>query len=333
MRGAAFNALIALAVGGGCRPNRTFELLSDVEVDSARLERVSLVGIGIIGSGVMGDAELVVVPVDKQLGEFRVPVALNGGEVGLVLDFPSVTVGGPVELDLPHRVVMGNELFGMYRGIREGVALIIGAAGVHLANSNGVGLDGTDPTLGLISLHVGSAWLMLKPDGDDTGSDSANPYPYGTDATDTVTDTVTDGVTDTVTDGSPTGATGDTGGTVTATGDTGATVTGTTGTTGDTGVATGGTGETGETGDTGAFTGATGDTGTGPEDTGVGTGDTGTAPTTPSTTTDGDSADTGGKGDPGLDDCGCATGRPGVGAGLGWALGLGLIAARRRERR
>jgi hypothetical protein len=168
---------LALAVlAAGCRPDPV-DTLSDVRVAHAELREAQLGGFGLIGSGFAGSADLVVE--DPAGAEHVQPVDLAGGGVGLLIEM-SLTFPGRVELELPHREVHGNELFGRYRGVREQFVMVAGTAWLHLENDDGIRIDDTTGGVG-IAIQVSAAWLGITVHVDDTGLDrGSTSWSYGT---------------------------------------------------------------------------------------------------------------------------------------------------------
>lgn len=170
MRPAAWLLLLA-----GCTPDTGRLPLASIDVRWARLEKVDLGGMTMLGGGGGGGAELLV---GSTAGEtYIVPVSLSYASAGLLLDL-SISSAGATDLVLPRETIRGDALFGTYKGSREGLVVLVGAVGRHLQNEAGVRIDDTSLAIGF-SVLVAAEWLTVNPDLQlvDTGT---APYETGT---------------------------------------------------------------------------------------------------------------------------------------------------------
>jgi len=147
----------------GCR-DVDAGFLADVEVHRAEIERFQVQTVAVIGGGLFGRGDVVIEAVDGQ--EYVVPVEVKGGTLGLGVDLLPVGAVGRALFELPDRRVMGDELFGRYKGSSQPFVAMAGVEVHHLRNEYGVIID--EPALGLgIGVMVGGEWLTLRPRIDE----------------------------------------------------------------------------------------------------------------------------------------------------------------------
>lgn len=150
--------LLLLAVLG-CRPAE-LDYLSDVEIRRAELEGLTVQTMAVLGGATYGGGDLVIEAMDGS--EYIVPVDVRGGTAGLGVDLLPLGAVGRALLELPDRRVMGNELFGRYKGSSQSIVAGAGVEVRHLRNPYGVIID--EPAFGLgVGLMVGYEWLSVWP--------------------------------------------------------------------------------------------------------------------------------------------------------------------------
>lgn len=151
--------MLLLSVLAGCQ-DVDGEVL-DAPIVAARLERVNVRGLTLLGGSWGGKADLVVQP---EVGrEFTVPVSLRGGAFGLGVELVPYESGAfGVPLVLPEGEVTGNDLIGRYSGSSAAFAVLAGAEVRHLRNRAGVEIDAAFVPWG-VSLFWGAEWVAIDP--------------------------------------------------------------------------------------------------------------------------------------------------------------------------
>lgn len=143
----------------GCR-SVDADFLADVEVQRAEIERFNVQTMAVLGGALYGRGELVVESVQGDV--FFVPLEVRGGTFGFGLDLLPLGAVGRATLELPDRRVMGNELFGRYKGSSMSIVAPLGAEVRHMRNEFGVGIDEASFGLG-VGLMAAHDWLTLRP--------------------------------------------------------------------------------------------------------------------------------------------------------------------------
>lgn len=116
--------IVAFTVG--CPGGLVDDPLSQILVESAHLDEVSLSNVGVIVGGGSGEALLVVDDTDGERHEF--PSTLGTRDVGLLLDASFlVTFDGDIPFTLPETQLTARELIGLYSGPHVGGNPIVGA--------------------------------------------------------------------------------------------------------------------------------------------------------------------------------------------------------------
>jgi hypothetical protein len=155
---AAFTALAAIVASTGCASPTTGDL-QGLEVDRAWVENARIHSLSILLGSVQGTGEI---HVEGEGVEVTAPIQLNGGTVGISIDFSSEVPVGSFDLELPDGQVLGQELLGTYEGSAEAVVAIAGVEVRHLSNEHGVTIDQAFFSMG-ISMSAAYAWLRLLP--------------------------------------------------------------------------------------------------------------------------------------------------------------------------
>ncbi len=143
------------------------------DVQRARIVEMEVWRFAAVG-GVLKAAGLLVA--DLESGEVcEQPIRLDGGMVGVTVDF--TVTGVDAELELPASGVNGEDLFGRYEGNAAAGVAGFGVTTLHLRNGHDVEID--QPGLGG-GVGVGNAytWVDMTPDEGrdldtgDSGEDS-----------------------------------------------------------------------------------------------------------------------------------------------------------------
>lgn len=136
--------------------------LEGIRASAAYLEDVQLISVGVVGGGVWGDGRLVVVSPDLPYAQ-AYPVELNGGMVGVVLEFDVDGVAriNRAELNLPAPTVPANDLLGRYWGGSFGVTAGVGVDYHTLKNRRDVSFDTTLFSAGL-GVMLSGEWLRIS---------------------------------------------------------------------------------------------------------------------------------------------------------------------------
>jgi hypothetical protein len=175
VRAALGCALFALGAGCSVQPG-----LDGIPIVDARLERIDMVQVGMIGSFVSGSAELVVESAGGVI--ITTPVELSGGSLGaeflLVKQFDwGVLPPVSARFDLTgfEDPPTADVLFDVYSGSTQGFALVGGYAGHELTSPSDVGLRFEYPTIGF-GLMIGPEWVGLSlAEVDAVVDDDAGP--------------------------------------------------------------------------------------------------------------------------------------------------------------
>lgn len=158
---------------------------ADDPVESATLVNLDTNAMMVVGGPLFGDAILVYTMPGG--GSRSLPVAVNGGALGLVLAMSAdLNMNSDVALDLSDADddLRVRDLLGTYVGTGWNLTMALGGSGNRLRNGHGVRLSDEHFTVG-IGIEAGLEWLRVREGGNEDGLDDDWNPDSGLDSGDT----------------------------------------------------------------------------------------------------------------------------------------------------